>query len=82
MLQAQTTDPAIAFHIATYLDATAKQRHPNTTIYRFRELDVVREAALIHVALTSGYIERIPDQVFLPLEIWNKCIDLISELTT
>lgn len=81
MLQAQTTDPALAFHIQTYLDATEKQRHPNTPVSRFIELDVVREAALIHVALTKGWIERVSDRVFLPTEIWNKCIDLIFQLS-
>jgi len=80
MLQARTADPALAFHIQTYLDATEKQRHPNTPIYRFIELDIVREAALIHVALTKGWIDRTPAQVFLPTEIWNKCLDLIHSL--
>jgi len=80
-LQLRTVDPALAFHIQTYLDATAKQRQPYTTVKRFIELDIVREAALIHTALTVGFIERIQDQIFLPVEIWNKCIDLITELT-
>ena len=82
MLQARTADPALAFHIQTYLDATEKQRQPNITIYKFIELDVVREAALIHVALSKGWIDGVCDRVFLPVEIWNRCIDLIQNNET
>jgi len=78
-LQLRTIDPALAFHIQTYLDATATQRQP-CSIQRFIELDVVREAALIHTALTAGFIDRTPAQVFLPTEIWNKCLDLVHSL--
>lgn len=78
-LKTRTENPALTFHIDTYLQATADQRNPNLPIHRFIELDVVREAALIHVAITAGFIERSPIQIFLPVEIWNQCIDLISQ---
>lgn len=78
-LKTRTENPALTFHIDTYLAATESQRRPNTTIRRFIELDVVREAALIHVAITAGFIERSPIQIFLPQEIWNQCIDLIEK---
>lgn len=78
-LKTLTENPALTFHIDTYLAATENQRKPNTSVRRFIELDVVREAALIHVALTAGLIERSPVQIFLPTEIWNKCQSLISQ---
>lgn len=78
-LKTRTENPALTFHIDTYLAATENQRKPNTSVRRFIELDVVREAALIHVALTAGLIERSPVQIFLPTEIWNKCQSLISQ---
>ena len=78
-LQTRTENPALTFHIDTYLEATKEQRKPHTSVGRFIELDVVREAALIHVAITAGFIERSPMQIFLPTEIWNQCIDLINK---
>lgn len=78
-LQTRTADPALTFHIDTYLAATESQRKPHITVHRFIELDVIREAALIHVAITAGFIERSPIQIFLPTEIWNQCIDLINQ---
>ncbi len=78
-LKTRTENPALTFHIDTYLAATENQRKPNTSVKRFIELDVVREAALIHVAITAGFIERSPIQIFLPVEIWNKALDLISQ---
>lgn len=77
-LKTRTENPALTFHIDTYLAATENQRKP-ISVQRFIELDVVREAALIHVAITAGFIERSPVQVFLPTEIWNKALDLISQ---
>ena len=79
-LETRTENPALTFHIDTYLAATENQNKPNTTLQRFMDLDVVREAALIHVAITAGFIERSPIQIFLPTEIWNQCIDLINQL--
>ncbi|WP_146048669.1 hypothetical protein [Pseudanabaena sp. BC1403] len=79
-LKTRTENPALTFHIDTYLEATKTQRKPHISIQRFIELDVVREAALIHVAITAGFIERSPIQIFLPTEIWNQCIDLINQL--
>lgn len=79
--QLRTTDPALAYHVHTYLDAYQKQQQPEILLQRWIELDIVREAALIHIALTKGYIERTPDQVFLPQKVWAMCIDLITELT-
>jgi hypothetical protein len=79
-LKTRTENPALTFHIDTYLAATESQRQPNISVRRFIELDVVREAALIHVALTAGLIERSQFQIFLPTEIWRKCTDLINEL--
>ncbi len=78
-LETRTENPALTFHIDTYLAATENQRQPNTSVQRFIELDVVREAALIHVAITAGLIERSDLQTFLPTEIWNKCLDLIEQ---
>jgi hypothetical protein len=78
-LKTRTENPALTFHIETYLAATKEQRKPHTSVRRFIELDVVREAALIHVAITAGFIERSPIQIFLPVEIWNRCIDLINQ---
>ena len=78
-LKTRTENPALTFHIDTYLAATENQRKPNTSVRRFIELDVIREAALIHVAITAGFIERSPIQIFLPTEIWNQCIDLINQ---
>ena len=78
-LETRTENPALTFHIDTYLAATENQRQPNISVQRFIELDVVREAALIHVAITAGLIERSQFQVFLPTEIWNKALDLISQ---
>ncbi len=77
-LKTRTENPALTFHIDTYLAATENQRKP-ISVQRFIELDVVREAALIHVAITAGFIERSPVQIFLPVEIWSKCLDLISQ---
>lgn len=77
-LKTRTENPALTFHIDTYLAATENQRQP-ISVQRFIELDVVREAALIHVAITAGLIERSPIQIFLPVEIWSKCLDLISQ---
>ena len=79
-LETRTADPALTFHIDTYLAATENQRKPHTTIQRFIELDIIREAALIHVAITAGFIERSPIQIFLPVEIWNQCIELIEQI--
>lgn len=79
-LKTRTADPALTFHIDTYLAATENQRKPHTTIQRFIELDIIREAALIHVAITAGFIERSPIQIFLPVEIWNQCIELIEQI--
>lgn len=79
-LKTRTENPALTFHIDTYLAATENQRKPHTTIQRFIELDIVREAALIHVAITAGFIERSPIQIFLPTEIWNQCIELIEQI--
>lgn len=78
--QLRTANPALAFHIDTYLDAHKEQNQPEVTIQRWIELDIKREAALIHTALTAGFIDRTPAQVFLPTEIWNKCLDLIYSL--
>ena len=79
-LKTRTENPALTFHIDTYLAATENQRKPNITVHRFIELDVIREAALIHVAITAGFIERSPIQIFLPTEIWNQCIELIEQI--
>jgi hypothetical protein len=76
----RTENPALTFHIDTYLEATKTQRQPLISIQRFIELDVVREAALIHVAITAGFIDRSPAQVYLPQEIWSKCLDLIRQI--
>ncbi len=78
-LKTRTENPALTFHIDTYLAATENQRQPNTSVRRFIELDVVREAALIHVAITAGFIDRSQFQVFLPTEIWTKCTDFINQ---
>lgn len=78
-LKTRTENPALTFHIDTYLSATEAQRKPHTSVKRFIELDVIREAALIHVAITVGFIPYSPTQIFLPTEIWNKCIDLINQ---
>ena len=79
--QLRTSNPALAFHIDTYLDACKKQNDPTVTIQRWIELNIVCEAALIHIALIAGFCDRTPPQVFLPTEIWNKCVELITELT-
>jgi hypothetical protein len=79
--QLRTDNPALAFHIDTYLDAYKEQNQPDVSIRRWIELDIKREAALIHTALTAGFIDRTPAQVFLPTEIWNKCLALIHSLT-
>jgi hypothetical protein len=79
-LKTRTDNPALTFHIDTYLEATKTQRQPLISIQRFIELDVVREAALIHVAITAGFIDRSPAQVYLPQEIWSKCLDLIHQI--
>lgn len=79
-LKTRTENPALTFHIDTYLEATKTQRQPLISIQRFIELDVVREAALIHVAITAGFIDRSPAQVYLPQEIWSKCLDLIRQI--
>ena len=78
-LKTRTENPALTFHIDTYLEATKNQRQPLISIQRFIELDVVREAALIHVAITAGFIDCSPVQVYLPQEIWSKCLDLIRQ---
>jgi hypothetical protein len=79
-LKTRTDNPALTFHIDTYLAATEAQNKPNTLLRRWIELDVIREAALIHVAITVGFIPASPIQIFLPPEIWRKCTDLINEL--
>lgn len=79
-LKTRTENPALTFHIDTYLAATENQNKPNVTLRRWMELDVIREAALIHVAITVGFIPHSPIQIFLPPEIWRKCTDLINEL--
>lgn len=79
-LETRTENPALIFHIDTYLAATENQNKPNVTLRRWMELDVIREAALIHVAITVGFIPHSPIQIFLPPEIWRKCTDLINEL--
>jgi hypothetical protein len=79
-LETRTENPALTFHIDTYLAATENQNKPNVTLRRWIELDVIREAALIHVAITIGFIPHSPVQIFLPPEIWRKCTDLINEL--
>jgi hypothetical protein len=78
-LKTRTENPALTFHIDTYLAATESQRQPNISVQRFTELNVVREAALIHVAITAGLIERSQFQVFLLTEIWNQALDLINQ---
>jgi hypothetical protein len=79
-LETRNENP-LSFHIQTYLAATENQNKTNVTLRRWMELDVIREAALIHVAITLGFIPHSPIQIFLsPPKIWRKCTDLINQI--
>lgn len=64
----------------TYLQATERQRDPDTSIKEWLELDIKREAALTQIALIKGFIKTIPTDGLLTTKDWAQTINFIQQI--